>query len=246
MQQLISSNEPIYGSPCFCASNLNQVESAWSTVYNRYFETGLIKENPYGIHAHPAVVGDQSCIIFGPTEKDIDYTVTVIQDSPKRLPLDSVYATQLNSLRDEGHRLLEVGMLAYQSQNASRSMKNMFSMMRWSIYFALHHKVTDVVIGVHPKHLPFYVNSYGFEQLAPMKSYPMVQNNPVILLRLNLQETLSKNGVHLPRRLLEVKNNPVDATHFANRFMFDPNVLIGSRITNLLRQSQQLKFSNRS
>lgn len=36
--------------PCFCATSLEQVESAWRLVYERYSQMGLIDENPLELH----------------------------------------------------------------------------------------------------------------------------------------------------------------------------------------------------
>lgn len=228
------SSEP----PCFCATSLEQVESAWRLVYERYTQMGLIDENPYGLHAVPSAVGQHACVIWGSEaaeEAEVGYTMTLFRDNPKGLALDSVYAGSLDELRRKGRRLLEVGMLADRRRCASRGVGALFSMMRWAVHYGLHTGVTDIVIGVHPRHAQFYVRCYGFEQFASPTSYPMVRNNPVVPLRLRLLEGLAKD--ELPRGLADARDNPLPASKFSHHFAFEPEQLRGSLIAGLLKAS---------
>jgi hypothetical protein len=225
----VRSSEPT----CSCASSLEQVESAWRLVYQRYSQMGLIDENPFGIHAAAAAVGEHACVIWGPEGLEVGYTMTLFRDNPVGLALDSVYARELDELRGSGRRLVEVGMLADRRQSAARGVGALFSMMRWAIHYGLHTDLTDIVIGVHPRHAQFYMRCYGFEEFAAPTSYPMVRNNPVVGLRLRLREGLA-NDV-LPRGLTDARNNPIPASAFSNRFAFEPEQLRGSRIADLLK-----------
>ena len=218
---------------CACASTLEQVESAWGLVYQRYTQMGLIDENPFGMHAVPGAVGKHACVIWGPEGPDVGYTMTLFRDNPMGLALDSVYARELDELRGKGRRLLEVGMLADRRQSAARGIGALFSMMRWAVYYGLHTDLTDVVIGVHPRHAQFYVRCYGFEEFAVPTSYPLVRNNPVVPLRLRLLEGLAKDV--LPRGLAEARDNPLPASAFSQRFAFEPEQLRGSLIAGFLK-----------
>src|SRR5690348_4423802 len=219
--------------PCSCATSLEKVESAWRLVYDRYSQMGLIDENPFGIHTTPTAVGQHACVIWGQEGPEVGYTMTLFRDNPMGLALDSVYAPHLDKMRRQGRRLLEVGMLADRRQCASRGITALFSMMRWAIHFALHTDLTDIVIGVHPRHTQFYVRCYDFEEFAPPTSYPMVRNHPVVPLRLRLLERLRKDV--LPRGLVNACANPVPASAFSHRFAFEPKQLRDSRIAGLLK-----------
>ncbi len=221
------------GEPsCLCATSLEQVESAWRLVYERYTQMGLIDENPFGIHAVPGAVGKHACVIWGPEGPDVGYTMTLFRDNPMGLALDSVYARELDELRRKGRRLFEVGMLADRRHSAARGMGALFSMMRSAIYFGLHTGLTDIVIGVHPRHAQFYVRRYGFEEFAEPTSYPLVRNNPVVPLRLRLLEGMAQDV--LPPGLADARNKPLPASAFAQRFAFEPERLRGSLIAGFL------------
>ena len=218
---------------CFCATSLEQVESAWQLVYQRYSQMGLIDENTFGIHAGPVAVGQHACVIWGPEGPGVGYTMTLFHDNPLGVALDSVYGRELDELRGSGRRLAEVGMLADRRQSAARGVGALFSMMRWAIHYGLHTDLTDIVIGVHPRHAQFYVRCYGFEEFAAPTSYPMVRNNPVIGLRLRLREGLANDL--LPRGLADARDNPIPASAFSHRFMFEPEQLHGSLIAGFLK-----------
>ena len=221
-------------SQCLCATSLAQVESAWRLVYQRYSQMGLIEENPYGIHTVPTAVGQHACVIWGPEGPEVGYTMTLFRDNPMvGLALDSVYARYLDELRRKGRRLLEVGMLADRRQSSSRGVVALFSMMRWAIHYGLTTDLTDIVIGVHPRHAEFYIRCYGFEKFAPPTSYALVRNNPVVLLRLRLHEALAKEV--LPRGLADAHDNPIPGSAFSRRFAFEPEQLRGSLIAGFLK-----------
>lgn len=217
---------------CACATSLEQVQSAWRLVYNRYSQMGLIEANPFGIHAVATAVGPHASVIWGPDGADVGYTMTLFRDNPMGLALDSVYGEHLDDLRQQGRRLLEVGMLADRRENAARGIGALFSMMRWAIYYGLHNDLTDVLIGVHPRHAGFYIRCYGFEKFADATSYPLVKNAPVVGLRLRLREGLA-NDV-LPRGLADARDNPIPASAFSNTFAFAPEQLRGSLIEGFL------------
>jgi hypothetical protein len=219
-------------SPCLCATSLEHVQSAWRLVYDRYTEMGLIDPNPFRIHAVPTAVGEHACVIWGPEGREVGYTMTLFRDNPMGLALDSVYASHLDKLRRNGRRLLEVGMLADRRQSAARGVGALFSMMRWAVHFGLHTDVTDIVIGVHPRHAQFYERCSGFEQFASSASYPLVRNNPVVPLRLRLLEQLARDV--LPRGLADARDNPIPGSAFSQRFAFGPEQLRSSLIADLL------------
>ncbi len=222
---------------CLCATSLEQVESAWRLVYERYSQMGLIDENPFCLHAVPTAVGQHAGVRWGPDGSEgaeVGYTMTLFRDNPMvGLALDSVYARYLDELRRKGRRLLEVGMLADRRQSASRGVGALFSMMRWAIHYGLNTDLTDIVIGVHPRHADFYIRCYGFEKFAPPTSYALVRNNPVVLLRLRLLEALAKDV--LPRGLADARDNPLPGSAFSHRFAFEPEQLRGSLIAGFLK-----------
>lgn len=217
------------------AGCLSQVEKAWSLVYERYVDTGLIAPNPFGLHTHPHALHADTCVVFGRCSCDnsMASTMTLIADSRHGLALDSVYRRELDALRHSRRQLLEVGLLVADcSIGSSRGMTALFELMKWGVYYALCAGVTDIVIGVHPHHAKFYSRCFAFEQFGPETSYPIVRNRPVVPLRLRLNEQLAPRM--LPRGLRHVRNNPVDGEAFAGRYAFSRHSLASSRVERFI------------
>lgn len=224
------SSRPSLGNDrsCACATQLEQVESAWRLVHDRYAHAGLIHPNRFGIHAVPCLIGPQTCVVFGPDDSHVDYTMTLCGDNPKGLALDSVYSRELNEIRERDGKLLEVGMLAEREYKTGGSGGALFGLMRWAVYYGLHTQRSDIVIGVHPRHARFYARSYGFKAFATPTNYPLVCDRPVVPLRLRLGEALSEKV--LPRGLAHVRQNPLSEKVFSKRFAVEPHQIHGSQV----------------
>lgn len=135
-------------------------------------------------------------------------------------------------------------MLADRRESAARGMGALFNMMRWAVHFGLHNDVSDIVIGVHPRHAQFYIRCYGFEEAAPATTYALVRDNPVVLLRLRLRESLAMDV--LPRGLADARDNPIPRSAFSGRFAFHPEQLRGSRIAGFLKQRYDMEQDSRT
>lgn len=201
-------------------------------MYERYVDKHLIQANPFGIHTVPQAVGPNVCVIHAATAVDSGATFTLMGDSPAGLPLDSVYSSALNAMRWQNRTPVEVGLMAQRKGGMQRGAWALFDMMRWAVYYALHIHATDIVIGVHPHHVRFYTRCFGLQPFARPATYPLVNNNPVVPLRLALHEALA--AATPPRGLTYIRDHPVDATQFQHRFRFQPDQLRGSIIERFL------------
>lgn len=215
-----------------CARRLVDVQTAWRIVYERYVDKNLIHKNAFGIHTVPQAVGRNACIIHQANNAAAGSTLTLMGDSSAGLPLDSVYARELDALRWQGRGLVEVGLLAESQRGVRRGARALFDLMRWAVYYTLHIDYTDIIIGVHPRHVRFYTRCFGLKNFAQPTDYPLVNDNPVVPLRLPLREALA--APVLPRGLAHIRNHPVDPGAFQQRFQFAPEQLRGSTIERFL------------
>lgn len=227
---------------CCSAISIEEVETAWGLVYQRYSQMGLIHENEFEIHTSANAVGEHSCVIFGSDEKGkVNYTMTLFRDNLKGFSLDSVYGDCLDEFRKKGRRMLEVGLLAERGDGTSKGARGLLNMMRWAINYGLHHHLTDIIIGVHPRHAQFYIRRYGFEIAAPPTVYPNVRNASVVLLCLPLQMVFSH--INPPKGLVDVRDNPLPREDFFNSFDFKPAQLVGSKIDNFLKSMDDIALA---
>ena len=212
---------PVPGNEIRCAKTWREVEAAWRLVYDAYLARGIIEQNPQQIHTAPCASGTHTCVIYRSTRGEIVSTMTTIRDSSWGLPLDQPMGDRLDALRLAGRRLVEVGMLADRRIAPGRSVRTLFELMRWAVHFALHEQADDIVIGVHPRHVGFYVRAFGMEIISPTRQYEGLRQSPVVLLRCALDEWIGGRA-HLPRGLAFAMQHPIPLEAFAHRYRFAP------------------------
>ena len=115
-------------------------------------------------------------------------TATAITDSPFGLPCDEIYSVELDALREQGRRPVEISRLVIDQAHARSKelMIGLFNML--SVYTRRLSGGTDLVIEVNPRHAAFYLRLLGFEALGPERPCPRVQGAPAVLLGIRLSD----------------------------------------------------------
>ena len=263
------------------ARTIEDVAQAWQLVYRAYLRTGLIHANPTRIHTVPQAIGRNTVVVCGRVYGRIVSTLSGYVDGPQSLPLDSVYAAQLDALRAAGCRLMEVGLFADRRLHLERSREAILELMRYVCYFGVHAGATDAVIGVHPHHAAYYTRLLGFDVSGPIRRYGAVNEAEVVLLRLDwygkvggwqgvetgemsgrvesaAKGVTGEHGTNGPndaitvdaandargrkrcvrhRALARFRSQPVPAEMYRDRFRFEPDVVGGSVIGEVMRQT---------
>lgn len=232
---------PTSGLEYYVAQTLAEVEEAWGLVYDAYRRDDLIDVNPYQIHTTTQAIGPDTAVILGCLGPLAVGTISAYTDGPNGLPLDSVYLTEINALRRSGRKLMEVGLFADRREHINRAADGLFALMRFSYFFGFPMECDDIVIGVHPRHAPFYMRLLGFERLGAVRSYPTVKDHAVVLLRLQLKESLQM--VPLPKGLAYFSESPVTGKAFEHRFRFNPADIADSRVGRFLAQRKDVPAS---
>lgn len=220
------------------AATHQQVRDCWRLVHDCYQHKGLIDYNPYGLHTTRQAINPDTTVVYGQNHGRITCTLSVIPDSESRgLPLDEVYPQILANLRNQGRKLVEVGLLADMRQNVPRDLGQTFGTMHFGFYRALH-SGADIIIGVHPRHADFYIRMMGLEVVGQMSTHPKVNNRPVVPLLLDMARFRMEPQ---PRLLRFMKNNPLEADIFESRFRFGHPHMASSNIRRFLayRQDQE-------
>src|ERR1044071_1772763 len=138
-------------SPCenglhfVAARGLDEVIQAWSLVYRIYVQSGLISANPYEIHTVGTAVKPDTAVILARLGQLPVATLSAIADGPDGLPLDSVYAAELDRLRASGRRLLEIGLFADRRTELRRSFAVVLDLMRYVTYYGVLRGDTDAI-----------------------------------------------------------------------------------------------------
>ncbi|MCE9588925.1 MAG: hypothetical protein K8S99_00190 [Planctomycetes bacterium] len=218
------------------AGELAPVLDAWRLVYTSYRAEEMIEPNPHRLHTLPAAVGEHSAIIVGTIGPLTVSTLTACNDGPRGLPLDTIFHTELDSLRASGGRLTEVCLFADRRRHLGRSAEAVFDLMRYSFYYGLYSGTSDFVLGVDPGHVGFFTRGMGMEQLGETRPYPPEHDRPIVLLHGNLRTTLPHVGRH--PALDYFLQNPVPVEVFTRRFGFNPRETAGSDLAEYLVNSR--------
>jgi N-acyl amino acid synthase FeeM len=205
------------------AADLVQVADAWRLVYMAYRRINIIPPNAQRLHLVPQALSSQTAVVIGCAERRVVSTLTVIVDGNRGLPLDRVYGDELNAMRQNGAQLVEVGMFADRRQSMARTAEALLQLMCFAWYWGHENRVTDFIIGVHPRHARFYARLFGFHIVAGEKRYAAFNDNPVVLLVGNPAIELARDPI--PPGLTFFLDNPVPADAFAGRCRFTPEHL---------------------
>lgn len=112
-------------------------------------------------------------------------TLTLTIDSSKGLLADTLYKSELDQFREQGHRPCEVSKLAFAPNSSS---KEIFAALFHIAYLYAHvlHDARDAFIEINPRHTSFYQRMLGFRQIGQQQTCPRV-NAPAVLLHLDLE-----------------------------------------------------------
>jgi len=113
-------------------------------------------------------------------------TVSLAFDSDARLPCDEIYHEELNALRGQGRKLVEVTRLVMDTANvqSKKGLTRIFNFVYLYAWRVRHY--TDLVIEVNPHHVDYYRRLLMFEPIGPERVCPRVQGAPAVLMRVPL------------------------------------------------------------
>jgi hypothetical protein len=195
------------------ASTLDEIIESWRLVYHQYVAAMLIEVNPFSIFTFPEYVSRNVAVLLGKLNELSICTVSAVLDSKKGLPLDSYFKKELDVLRKENKKLIEIGLLASARDviNPTQTIALLSSVARFGVFSNCH----DYVIGVHPRRTEFFKKIFGFNVLSEAKVYHRLQKAQVVLLYADGQhfETLARKASH------DVYYQPSDLD-FEHRFQF--------------------------
>ena len=149
---------------------------------------------------------EDTAVFVGKKDRDIIFTVSLFPDSPCGLPMDAIYGKELDRLRSRGRKIGEVGCLATHPDHRNGSQNILMHGNKIMFKHAMEKLgLDDLVIVVHPKHALVYKEVLLFEELNPgtVKSYPKVNNNPAVALRLDLTDIEERFRAYYRKSALE-------------------------------------------
>ena len=163
------------------ADNMYERAAAFRLTYRKYVTTGLIEPNAYRMRVTPFHLLPSTHVFVSIHKGNLTATLTLVGDGVQGLPMECVYADEVNRLRAKGYSVAEVGCLAFESANSKRRFWPAFMHLnRLMAQFARQRGIDGLLIAIHPRHLDVYRRLMGFEQIGPVRSYPSVCNHPAV------------------------------------------------------------------
>ena len=177
--------DPPSSLKCRIAKTQFELEGAYAIVHDAYVRKGLMPPHPSGMRVSVFNALPNAATFVGWHSESIVATITLVADSPLGLPMDDIYKRELDSLRNAGRNVAEIGSFATQRPFPDRIA--VFPMLRPLSPLARSAGIDDICIAVHPRHVPFYQGLLLFEALGGLKSCGRVRGAPAVALRLDLQ-----------------------------------------------------------
>lgn len=191
------------------ASSIEDYISCFRLLHDVYVDAGYTKPSRIPLRIIPHHADPESRVFMGcstddQAEEALIYTASLFPDNEQGLPMDTGFERQVDVLRNQGRRLVEVGGLAshplYRRGNKNIPMLGNRLIVSYAVEI-LH--ADDLLITIHPKHLKIYEDILLFEKIGRISSYSYVNDNPAVALRLNLNtvfQRLKKNYAKTPIR----------------------------------------------
>jgi hypothetical protein len=125
-------------------------------------------------HALPETI-----VLVAKERDEVVATYSMVFDNPLMgLPMESIYAEEIASLRHQGRRLAEVTSLAVSGLSQREFVQVFTTMIRLGVQYHNRRGGDTWVITVNPHHRTFYCKAMGFQPLGECRSYPLVADAP--------------------------------------------------------------------
>ncbi|MBI3615868.1 MAG: PilZ domain-containing protein [Candidatus Omnitrophica bacterium] len=185
---------------CRPAETLEELKSAYRLVYKEYLARGYCQPNPSQMQYNFFSVLPGTCTFILKGEDKLFGTISLIVDSPCGLPMESLFPKEIGRFRAQGRRLAEVGLLALDLSAIGKTFFSLTSFQKQACLFRLfklmfdHARfvagVTDLVIGMHPKHETLY-RYLTFERIGAVRSYEGACGKPALPMRMDIPRTVA-------------------------------------------------------
>lgn len=166
----------------------DEFDTASRLVHRCYLRRGYVKPSPDGRHASPYLAMPSTAVFIARAERAIVATVSLIGDSARGLPCDSLWAANLAAVRADGRRVAEVSALAVSEAWRGRSLVMLRALVRAvGVYGRDIARLDTLCIAVHPRHAPFYEALLRFRRYGELKACDAVNGAPAVGLQLDLR-----------------------------------------------------------
>ena len=189
------------------ADTKEEVIAAARLLHDSYVGRGLMPPHPSGVRivAHQAL--PETITIVAKIDEQVVGTLSLVLDAAMGLPMETIYAGEVQALRDAGRRVAEVGALCIHRDYRHTGIAFLLNKLMWkTAQDALG--VQDLLIAVHPYASELYEAALHFEHIGPVRRYPGLSEAALaVALRLDLVQA-EANYRRAWGRLPKTPSNP--------------------------------------
>lgn len=164
------------------ARSRDELTQAFRLVFESYYTAGLVTEKPSGIRLTPHHLMPTSEVLVAKLDETVTSTLSMFGDGYLGLPMESMYPSEVASLRDDGLRLAEIGCLADRRQSPKRFLDTFVQLGRLLAQVARSRGIDALVAAMHPRHAKLYQRVMGFQQIGNVSECPYANGNPAVAL----------------------------------------------------------------
>jgi len=164
------------------AQSEEDIQNAYNMVYTAYKKKGYIKCSLQEFIKMKFRGYDSTTIFMGFKDDKLLMTVSSYADGEPGLPADELFHGEIQSLRNRGRRLVEVGALTsigYDKRTCAQFNMDIVKYLK-KIGF------DDIISLIHPKHVKIYGLLLNLHALSETKPYNAVNGSPAVLGRIKL------------------------------------------------------------
>ncbi len=174
------------------ARDFEEYKKAYSLVYKRYYQKGLVKESKEEFLRKE--LNYKKTVLYAENNGQVIATLTPIFSEEQELPSIKVYESVIDDLMKKGRKIVEFSRLA-----CTLNIPILMRLFRTAFKLSMYRGYNDIIIEVHPKHGFFYEKFFLFEKIGGYVNLPHLNGAPAILYRLDLdtiKERLYKKFAH--------------------------------------------------
>ncbi len=177
--------------------DLDELKAAYALVYQEYLSRKLCVPNQENMfyNSYSFVPGSRTFLLR--KDEKLLGTMCLVADSPMGIPMETIFPEEIKNLRAQGKKIAEVGALALNSQHVNMKQYSFKNFQKQAYLYKLYktmfdyarasNKVTDFIIGCHPRH-EFLYKYLNFETISPAKAYHGANAAPAVLMKLSIPD----------------------------------------------------------
>jgi len=173
------------------AESEDEHRQVFSMLHDEYLRKGyLAKESSHGLLYDLYSLLPNTVIFVAKSYLNVVSSLSEISDTEAfGLPMDDLYRRELDALRQQGRKIVEMSALVTPQKLQWRNL--FLYLARVAYWYSIYLGVNDMCIAVNPKHVNFYKSIFLFEDFGPVRHYPKV-NAPAVALRINMDTIREK------------------------------------------------------